>query len=492
MINNQMTNVQPIILCGGSGTRLWPLSRSGFPKQFLCLTNENSLFQLAAKRLINLNAENLQVSDPIIVTGENHRFLATEQLRELGVLTKYALLEPIARNTAPALTLAALAAESSGEDPILVVTPADHIIADDTAFRDALHTAIEKSVAGGIVILGIQPSRAEPGYGYIQAKGEADQHVKQVVRFVEKPDAETASQLLKAGEYFWNAGIFVVKSSVWLKAVKHFRTDIFDGTKRAWEQRSTETIPPSPFIRPGFDEFLTIPSVSIDYAVIEQCPDSCFPIHMVPLAAGWSDLGAWDTVWDMLPKDESSNAQVGDVITKNSHNTLVHASSRLVVTMGVENQIIVETPDVVLVMNKANSQDINQIISELNETRREEQYSHRKVHRPWGWYDCIDAGERFKVKRIEVKPGASLSLQKHEHRAEHWVVVKGTAEVTNGKKTLILSENESTFIPLGAVHRLKNPGETALEIIEVQSGSHLVEEDIVRLEDNYGRPIQTF
>ncbi len=476
------TQVQPVILCGGSGTRLWPLSRSGFPKQFLCLTGAESLFQQAAQRLMSLSHENIQVANPLVVTGEDHRFLAIEQLREIGIAPSAALLEPVARNTAPALTLAALAAADKGEDPVLVVTPADQTIAHDAAFNSAMHDAIRQAAEGTVVILGVTPDRPETGYGYIQAVvGPTPTLV--VERFVEKPDASTAQQYLEEGGYYWNAGMFVLKASAWLKAIESFRPDIAAATRMAWAQRSSDAA----FVRPGKAEFAAIPSESIDYAVMERCPGSGFPIRMAPLDAGWSDLGAWDAVWNVLPKDDQGNAHVGDVLTTHSRNTLVHASSRLVSLVGVSDLIVVETPDAVLVADKSRSQDVKHIVAQLQTTKREEHTLHRKVHRPWGWYDSIDEGGRFKVKRIQVSPGASLSLQKHHHRAEHWVVVSGTAEITNGDKVLLLTENQSTYIPLGVVHRLANPGAIPLEIIEVQSGSYLGEDDIVRLEDTYGR-----
>ncbi len=482
-----MIQITPVILCGGSGTRLWPLSRAGFPKQFLSLTGNESLFQQAAQRLVALGADDIQVAKPLIVTGEEHRFLASEQLREVSIELGAALLEPVGRNTAPALTLAALAAQQNGTDPVLVVTPADQTVANTTAFAQAMQQAVRDAAQGSIVILGITPDRPETGYGYIQAVAADSEAAMPVQRFVEKPNAATAQQYLDEGGYYWNAGMFVLKASVWLKALGQFRPDILHATQVAWEARSTDANPATPFVRPGKAEFTAIPSDSIDYAVMERCPGSAFPIHMVPLDAGWSDLGAWDAVWNVLPKDEHGNAHVGDVLTTHSRNTLVHASSRLVSLVGVCDLIVVETPDAVLVADKARSQDVKHIVSQLQATKREEHTLHRKVHRPWGWYDSIDEGGRFKVKRIQVKPGASLSLQKHHHRAEHWVVVSGTAEITNGEKVLLLTENQSTYIPLGEVHRLANPGSIPLEIIEVQSGSYLGEDDIIRFEDTYGR-----
>jgi mannose-1-phosphate guanylyltransferase / mannose-6-phosphate isomerase len=483
-----MINIQPVILCGGSGTRLWPLSRTGFPKQFLCLTGNESLFQQAAQRLAGLVNENIQSSPPMIVTGEDHRFLATEQLREIGIELGAAILEPVGRNTAPALTLAALAAIAKGEDPVLVVTPADQTVTNIHAFNESLKNAIQEASDGTIVILGVVPDSPETGYGYIQVEkrsgGDATQVTAQLVkRFVEKPSELKAKSYLQEGDYYWNAGMFVLKATVWLKVLEQFRPDILKATRVAWNQRVSDAA----FIRPNKEAFAAIPSESVDYAAIEHCPGSSFLVKMVSLDAGWSDLGAWNAVWKVLPKDEAGNAHLGDVLTTNSKNTLVHATSRLVSLVGVENLIVVETPDAVMVAHQSCSQDVKHIVNALSQQKREEQNLHRKVHRPWGWYDSIDEGGRFKVKRIQVKPGASLSLQKHHHRAEHWIVVTGTAKITNGEKIITLSENQSTYIPLGEVHRLANPGTIPLEIIEVQSGSYLGEDDIVRFEDTYGR-----
>ena len=418
--------VQPVILCGGSGTRLWPLSRAGFPKQFLCLTGNDSLFQQAAKRLATLAAGDITVSAPFIVSNEDHRFLALEQLREAGIEMGAALLEPVGRNTAPALTLAALAALESGSDPILVVTPADQTVTDQPAFTSAMQRAVREAASDAIVILGIAPDRPETGYGYIKMARADNDAVSpaptlSVERFVEKPDAATAQRYLDEGGYYWNAGMFVLKASVWIAALERFRPDIAKATRTAWEKRSTD----QKFVRPGKAEFAAIPAESVDYAVMEHCPGSEFPIKMVPLAAGWSDLGAWDAVWQVLPKDEAGNAHFGDVLTTDSRNTLVHAASRLVTLVGVDNLVVIETADAVLVADRSRSQDVKAIVAELQATGREEYALHRKVHRPWGWYDSIDEGGRFKVKRIQVNPKASLSLQMHHHRAEHWIVVKG-------------------------------------------------------------------
>jgi len=472
----------PVILCGGTGSRLWPLSRAGFPKQFICLTGTDSLFQQAAQRLAALNDETFRVAAPVVVSNESHRFLVSEQLREIGIELGAALLEPVGRNTAPALSLAALAAVEGGSDPVLVVIPADQAVSDGLAFTQTLHEAIQCAAAGSVVILGIKPDRAETGYGYIQSEAPASAGgPSPVLQFVEKPDAATALRYLADGSYYWNAGIFVLKASVWLRALAAFAPDISNSSQKAWAARRTDGL----FIRPGQAEFAAIRSDSIDYAVMEHCAGSTFDLRMLALDANWSDLGAWDAVWKLLPKDEAGNAHVGDVLSSDSNNTLVHASSRLVGVVGVSNLVVVETADAVLVADKSRSQEVRQIVDQLSQQRREEQHLHRKVNRPWGWYDTLDSGDRFKVKRIMVRPKASLSLQKHFHRAEHWVVVKGTAEITNGDQTLVLTENQSTYIPLGEVHRLANPGSIPLEIIEIQTGSYLQEDDIVRLQSDY-------
>ena len=479
-----MIDVTPVILCGGAGTRLWPLSRTGFPKQFLCLTGSESLFQNAGRRLSSLADAEIRVAPTLIVTGEEHRFLAYEQMREVGIEAGGILLEPVGRNTAPALTLAGLFATENDNDPVMVVTPSDQAVVDTEVFVSTMRIAIREAANGGIVVLGVVPDRPKTGYGYIQIdKDRLGDGALNVRRFVEKPDRDTAKRYLDEGSYYWNAGMFVLKASVWLKALEHFRPDILEGVRASWAERSVD----SQFIRPAKAEFSAIRSQSVDYAVMEQCPGSDFSLKMVPLAAGWNDLGSWDAVWNVLPKDEFGNACAGDVLISRSSNMLVQATSRLVGLVGVSDLVVIETPDAVLVADKSSSQEVKQIVSALYDQNREEHTLHRKVHRPWGWYDNVDAGERFKVKRIQVKPGASLSLQKHRHRAEHWIVVKGIAEITKGGTTVRLTENQSTYIPLGEVHRLANPGSTPLEIIEVQSGSYLGEDDIVRIEDNYGR-----
>lgn len=476
--------LQPVILCGGSGTRLWPLSRTGFPKQFLCLTGAESLFQQAALRLAALDATGNKVAAPYIVSNEEHRFLAQEQLREAGIANASFLLEPTGRNTAPALTLAALAALDTGKDPILVVTPADQTIADSGAFQTAMAAAAAAAERGEIAILGIQPSHAETGYGYIQIQAASSASAAHTVqRFVEKPDASTAARYLAEGNYYWNAGMFVLKASTWLKALEAFRPDIASATQAAWAAKTQD----GAFVRPDKTLFNAVPAESVDYAVMERCPGSEFPIVMAVLDAGWNDLGAWDAVWKVLEKDTDGNAFVGDVINYDTSNTLVHSSNRLTTLVGVKDLIVVDTPDALLVANKSKSQDVKHIVNALVTIKRKEAILHRKVHRPWGNYDSIDHGERYQVKLITVAPGAKLSIQMHHHRAEHWIVVSGTAKVLNGTTETLLTENQSTYIPIGAIHALENPGKIPLNLIEVQSGAYLGEDDIVRLKDSYGR-----
>lgn len=484
---NKIQKVQPVILCGGSGARLWPLSRAGFPKQFLSLTGDESLFQQAALRLSAVTGNEIDVVDPIVVTGEEHRFLASEQLREIGVKMHAAILEPSPRNTAPALTMAALASIAGGDDPILIVTPADQAVANDKKFNAAISSAVNAAIDGSVIILGVKPSRSETGYGYVRASEISDTDCFKVEEFVEKPDKVKAQAFLDNGGYYWNAGIFVMRASVWLKALKKFRPDMSLLTEVAWNERTEDQVLGNRFLRPNGSLFSSVPSKSIDHAVMELCPGSSIPIHMIEIDAGWSDLGAWDAVWANLSRDLQGNACKGDVVSIKSENSLVYASSRLVTLLGVKDLVVVETPDAILVTTRENAQNVNAIVQSLQAKGREEAEAQRKVQRPWGWYDSIEQGDGFKVKRIYVNPGSSLSLQKHQHRAEHWVVVSGTAEVTNGEQVSMLSENQSTYIPRGAVHRLANPTKAPLEIIEVQSGSYLGEDDIVRLGDKYGR-----
>jgi mannose-1-phosphate guanylyltransferase/mannose-6-phosphate isomerase len=442
------------------------------------------LFQQAIERVNELAADDIAVGETLIVTGEEHRFIALDQLREMQGVKATLLLEPSARNTAPALTFAALQAVKEGNDPILVVTPADQTVQDHQRFTDALQRSIRVAASGSIVILGITPDKPETGYGYIKRHGAVgDMGEYAVAQFAEKPNLETAKAYFEAGDYTWNGGMFVVRASTWLKALKEFRPDILNAAEKACVSETKD----APFVRPDKNFFSSIPSESIDYAVMEKCPGSGIDIKMVPLDAGWNDLGAWDAVWQIGQADISGNVTNGDTLLADTTNTYVHSSSRLVSTVGVNNLVVIETADAVLVADKSQSQHVKKIVSQLAAKNRTEDNHHRKVHRPWGWYDSVDEGARFKVKRIQVKPGASLSLQKHAQRAEHWVVIKGTAEITNGDQILTLTENQSTYIPPGTLHRLSNPGNIPLEIIEVQSGSYVGEDDIERFEDAYGR-----
>lgn len=477
-------DLQPVIIAGGSGTRLWPLSRALHPKQFLALHGARSLFQQAVARVAALATADIRVGGTCIVGNEEHRFLMLDQLRAMDPPAAAALLlEPAGRNTAPAMTLAALFATQAGRDPVLLVTPADQSIGDEAAFATALRQAVREAAAGAFVILGIAPDRPETGYGYIRCDA-VDAGAMRVQRFVEKPDAKTAQRYLDEGGYYWNSGMFVVRASRWIEALRSFRDDILQATQAAWQARSTD----ADFVRPDRARFEAVPSESVDYAVLEKIPASPrFDMRMVPLAAGWSDLGAWDAVWQVGDKDTDGNVVHGDALLHDSRDSLVRATSRLVGVVGLHDVVVVETPDAVLVTDRRHAQDVKHVVTELQRAGRSEPALPRQVHRPWGWYDSIDAGPRFQVKRIMVKPGASLSLQKHHHRAEHWIVVSGTAEVTNGDQVMLLTENQSTYIPLGQVHRLANPGKVPLEIIEVQSGSYLGEDDIVRYDDTYGR-----
>jgi mannose-1-phosphate guanylyltransferase/mannose-6-phosphate isomerase len=475
------------------------LSRTGFPKQFLALSGNDkhtSLFQGAVERLNQITLGFIPLGNTLIVTNEDHRFLVLDQLREMSGIHATLLLEPMGRNTAPALTLAALYASEinadQSNDPILVVTPADQTIQNADAFTNALQSCIT-IVAGDvsnktIAILGITPTAPETGYGYIKrstSKGSFAEYT--VEQFAEKPNLETAKVYLEDGNYFWNSGMFVLRASTWLAALKEFRPDILDATQKAWDQNTQDQADSTLFVRPNKEWFSAIPSESIDYAVIEKCPGRNYQVKMVELDAGWNDLGAWDAVWQVGNKDTDGNVTSGDVLLSNSTNSLVHATSRLVSAVGLDNVIVIETPDAVLVVDRSKSQDVKHIVNQLEAQQREEKNLHRKVTRPWGWYDSVDEGEHFKVKRIQVKPGASLSLQMHHHRAEHWTVVKGTAEVTIGENVITLYENQSTYIPKGQKHRLANIRSTPLEIIEVQLGNYLAEDDIIRFEDHYGR-----
>ena len=482
-----MMTVVPVILCGGSGSRLWPLSRNGFPKQFLALSGNESLFQQTVMRASKIANQDIKTSKPVIVTNEEHRFLAVEQLRELDTQASF-LLEPVGKNTAPALTMASLfVQENYSEKAIMVVMPSDQTITHEAAWIEAIRSSITQAQEGGIVTLGVTPTHPETGYGYIQKQGqENSHHAFEVKQFTEKPKQEIAQQYLDSKNYFWNSGIFILQAGAWLESMHKFSPEILNQTKASWETKTTDTGGYVEFIRPNKEAFNQITSDSIDYAVIEKCPGQT-PIHVVQLDAGWSDLGAWDAVWNVGQKDQHNNVTHGDVLMYETTNSYIHATGKLVGAVGLKDIVVIETADAILVADKNNSQSVKKIVEQLEQLKREEKNLHRKVHRPWGWYDSIDEGERFKVKRIQVKPKASLSLQMHHHRAEHWIVVKGTAEITNGDQVIILSENQSTFIPLGQIHRLRNPGTIPLEIIEVQSGSYLGEDDIVRYEDTFGR-----
>ncbi|BCO27268.1 alginate biosynthesis protein AlgA [Rhodoferax lithotrophicus] len=481
--------LQPVILSGGSGTRLWPLSREKYPKQLLSLVGDDTLLQATVRRVQGL--QGVELAHPMVVCNEEYRFVIAEQLRLLH-LSGTVVLEPCGRNTAPALTLAALSAIKNGSDPVLLVMPADHVITDVAAFQKVVSAGAVLADQGAVVTFGITPDAPETGYGYIQAGapyGEADT-ARLIARFVEKPNLATAQIYLAEGSYSWNSGLFMMRASVWLSAMGICRADILATCQAAWEQGQTD----GEFVRVDKTTFTQCPSDSIDYAVMERLASGSGqdtitlpPGVVLPLSAGWSDVGAWDALWQVLPKDERGNVSQGDVLLQDCENTLVLSEGRLIACVGVSDLVVVETADAILVSHKDKTQDVKKIVDTLKAQGRSEGSIHRKVFRPWGWYDGVDAGERFQVKRIVVKPGGTLSLQMHHHRAEHWIVVSGTARVTCGDKSFLLSENQSTFIPLGTTHRLENPGRVALEMIEVQSGSYLGEDDIVRFEDVYGR-----
>ncbi len=477
--------IQPVVLSGGSGTRLWPLSREKYPKQLLPLIGDDSLLQATVRRVEGVGT----VAAPMVVCNEEYRFVIAEQLRVMGQPGRI-VLEPCGRNTAPALTLAALAAQAAsngGADPVLLVMPADHVIVDKPAFQSVVRQGALLAAEGAVVTFGITPDSPETGYGYIQA-GPAYGHgsASTIARFVEKPDQATAQSYLDAGTYSWNSGLFMVKASVWLAAIAVCRADILTACQTAWDAGSTD----GEFVRVGKELFAACPSDSIDYAVMERIASGQAglpPGVVIPLAAGWSDVGAWDALWAVLPKDGAGNVVQGDVLLHDCRNTLALSEGRLIACVGVDDIVVVETADAILVAHKDKTQDVKKIVESLKKQGRSEGQLHRKVFRPWGWYDSVDNGARFQVKRIVVKPGGTLSLQMHHHRAEHWIVVSGTAKVTKGDATFLVSENESTYIPLGTTHRLENPGRVDLEMIEVQSGSYLGEDDIVRFEDVYGR-----
>ncbi|QSQ31345.1 mannose-1-phosphate guanylyltransferase/mannose-6-phosphate isomerase [Xanthomonas translucens] len=466
-----MSDVLPIILSGGSGTRLWPLSRESYPKQFLPLVGEHSMLQATW-----LRAAPVAGHAPIVVANEEHRFVAAEQLQQIGVKPQSILLEPKGRNTAPAIAVAALEATRNGADPLLLVLPSDHVIRDEAAFQAAVRAAAAAAEQGKLVTFGIKPTAPETGYGYIKAG--AGNGVSAVERFVEKPDLATAQGYLASGEYYWNSGMFLFRASRYLEELRRFQPAIADACSTAWEASKRD----ADFTRLDKDAFAASPSDSIDYAVMEKTADAV----VVPLDAGWNDVGSWSALLEVSPQDAQGNAHHGDVIEIDCRNTYAYGS-RLIAMVGLQDVVVVETDDAVLVGHRDRIQEVKQIVARIKASGRSEATWHRKVYRPWGAYDSIDNGQRFQVKRITVKPGATLSLQMHHHRAEHWIVVSGTAEVTRGEEVLLLTENQSTYIPLGVTHRLKNPGKLPLELIEVQSGSYLGEDDIVRFEDTYGR-----
>lgn len=463
----------PVILSGGSGTRLWPLSRGAYPKQFLPLVSDKTMVQETVLRLKGLAS----LQAPIAICNEVHRFMMAEQLWEIKAQPAAIILEPMGKNTAPAVALAALAAKNPND--ILLVLPADHVITDVEAFQQAVIKAESLAADGFLVTFGIVPTAAETGYGYIKRAHENIEGAFNVAEFVEKPDAAVAQGYLESGDYYWNSGMFAFKASSYLEELEKFSPKMLEVCRHTFEQADVDV----DFVRLKKDLFAQCPSDSIDYAVMEKTDKAI----VIPLEANWNDVGSWSALWEVTAKDPYGNALTGDVLALDSSNSFIHSENKLVAAIGVQDMVIIETDDAVMVAPKDRVQDVKKIVEALKAEQRPEADLHRKVYRPWGHYDSVDYGERHKTKRIVVKPGAKLSVQKHHHRAEHWVVVKGTALVSKGDETILLSENESTYIPLGVVHRLENPGVIPLEMVEVQSGSYLGEDDIVRFEDKYGR-----
>ena len=466
----------PVILSGGSGSRLWPLSRKQFPKQFLALTGEHTLFQQTLERLVfdGMDA-------PIVVCNKDHRFIVNEQLASRGLDTQRILMEPFGRNTAPAVALTAMMLVNEGRDELMLVLPADHVLDDQKALQRALALATVAAERGEMVLFGVPATKPETGYGYIKANLDAalPEGVSRVQRFVEKPDVKRATAFIKEGGYFWNSGMFLFRASRFLEELKKHDPDIYDTCLLTLErsEQDADTL--------TFDEatFACCPDNSIDYAVMEKTLDAC----VVPLSAGWSDVGCWSSLWEVNAKDANGNVTKGDVVIQDSRNCMIHGNGKLVSVIGLENIVVVETKDAMMIAHKDKVQGVKQMVNTLNAQGRSETQNHCEVYRPWGSYDSVDMGGRFQVKHISVKPGACLSLQMHHHRAEHWIVVSGTAEVTCDDYVFLLTENQSTYIPIASVHRLRNPGKISLEIIEVQSGSYLGEDDIERFEDIYGR-----
>lgn len=464
----------PVIMAGGSGTRLWPMSRKMYPKQFLNLSGEETMIQQTLSRL-----DGLTLADPIIVCNEDHRFIVAEQLRQIGVEKPCIILEPEGKNTAPAIALAAIQSKKMNPDDLMLVLAADHLIDDTAAFKQAILTAQKVAETGQLVTFGIVPTAAETGYGYIQFAKQGDEDNHAVASFKEKPDAVTAQQYIDSGEYLWNSGMFMLSPSLYLDELNRYQPDIHQVCQKAF----TGVEQDNDFLRINADVFSTCPDDSIDYAVMEKTTLA----RVVPLDAGWNDIGSWSSLWQVNDKDEDGNSIQGDVLTYQAKNNLVMSEGRLVAAIGVDDLMIVDTKDAVMIAHKDQSQHVKAIVDQLKKDKREESDFHRVVYRPWGTFDSVEQGERFKVKRIMVKPGAKLSLQMHHHRAEHWIVVSGTAKVTRGDETMMLSENQSTYIEIGMTHSLENPGVLPLEIIEIQTGSYLGEDDIVRFSDIYGR-----
>jgi mannose-1-phosphate guanylyltransferase/mannose-6-phosphate isomerase len=468
-----MSAVLPVILAGGSGTRLWPLSRDHYPKQFLPLTSSRTMLQETLARLDGLDA-----APPYLMCNEEHRFIVAEQCRAIGAPWSAIILEPASRNTAPAIALAALRALRDGDDPVLLVLAADHHIADPNAFRAAVVAGAAAACAGQLLTFGIVPRVPETGYGYIKAGAPRPGGVRGVAEFVEKPDLETAERYVAAGDYYWNSGMFMFKASAYVNELAHHRPDIHEACRLAAESMCSDL----DFERPGA-AFADSPSESIDYAVMEKTRHGV----VLPIDVGWSDLGSWKALWETSPRDGHDNHIRGDVVSVDSSGSLLISEGRLLATVGVKDLMVVETADAVLVADRGRSQDVKRIVERLRSCNRPEHQTHQRVYRPWGSYETVEAGGRHQVKRITVKPGATLSLQMHHHRSEHWIVVHGTARVTCDEREFVIHENESTYIPIGSRHRLANPGKIPLDLIEVQVGSYLGEDDIVRFEDAYGR-----
>tara|TARA_B110000008_G_C16941064_1_gene552468 strand:- start:484 stop:1875 length:1392 start_codon:yes stop_codon:yes gene_type:complete len=461
--------ITPVILCGGSGTRLWPLSRKLFPKQFISFLNKNSLFQNTVLRVRK------DFNDPIIVCNEEHRFLVDEQLRQIDRQYSNIILEPVGKNTAPAIALAAMKAKKNS---LLLILPSDHIIDDNKAFIKIVHNASKIAKSGKLITFGVIPNKAHTGYGYIKG-GKYIKNAQIVEKFIEKPSKNKARKYFKSQEYFWNSGIFLFNSSQYLEELKQFRPEIYNSCKKSMQETKTTL----GFVQLNDKYFHRCPNESVDYALLENTSNAA----VIPVDVGWNDLGSWSSLWELSEKDDNGNAVIGNIITQNTKNSYIRSNDKMVVTNGVENLVITATKDVVMIANKDNAHEINEIRNELLNKKRNEWESHRTVYRPWGNYELISDGENYQVKKITIKPAHGLSLQTHQHRAEHWIIVAGTAKVTRGEESFLLKSNQSTYIPIGMVHSLENSGSIDLELIEIQSGSYLGEDDIKRLKDRYGR-----